>query len=77
MTFHDRDIKKAEREEGLAEGLKQGIQQGLEKGAQQQAIENAKIMIADKMPADKVSLYSGLCIEKVMELQTELNLKEK
>ena len=53
MNLHDRDIKKAAKEEGRNE----------------QAIENAKTMLADELSPEKVSQYSGLPIEKIHELQ--------
>ena len=56
MNLHDRDIKKAAKEEGI----------------QQQAIESAKKMLADNLSLDKVSLYSGLPLEQVKELAAKL-----
>ena len=48
MNLHDRDIKKAAREEGIAEG------------ALQNAIENAKNCLADGDSPEKVSRCIGL-----------------
>ncbi len=56
MNLHDRDIKKAAKEEGI----------------QQQAIESAKKMLADNLSLDKISLYSGLTPEQVKELAAKL-----
>ena len=56
MNLHDRDIKKAAREEG----------------AQQKAIENAKNCLADGDSPEKVSRCIGLPLEKVLELQKSI-----
>ncbi len=45
-----------------------GKKAGLEEGA----INNAKTMILDKLPLEKVSKYSGLSIEEVKKLSAEL-----
>ena len=47
-----------------AEALKVGIQQGKQKKTE----EAAKAMLADKLPTDKVVQYSGLSLDKVLEL---------
>ena len=60
MNLHDRDIKKAAKEEGLAEGI------------QQKAIEDAKRMLIKKYPTDDISEITGLPLEKVLELQKEI-----
>ena len=63
MNLHDRDIKKAAREEGIAEG------------ALQNAIENAKNCLADGDSPEKVSRCIGLPLEKVLELKKEIPVK--
>lgn len=60
-------------DERAAEALQQGIQQGI----QQNAIENARKMIADHLSPEKTSQYTGLPLEKVMELQKDLLVKVK
>ena len=55
-----------------AEALKQGIQQGIQQGAQQNAEETAKRMLQGKLTPDETALYTGLPIEKVLELKAEL-----
>lgn len=55
MNLHDRDIKKIAKEEGRTE----------------KAIETAKTMLSDEVPPQKVTLYTGLTLEKVLELQKE------
>ena len=56
------------RAQGLEEGRTQGLEEGRAKGQQQKALENARTMIADKLPLDKVALYSGLSLEEVKTL---------
>lgn len=56
------------RAQGLEEGRTEGRTQGLAEGQQQKALENARTMIADKLPLDKVALYSGLSLEEVKTL---------
>ena len=57
MNLHDRDIKKAAKEEGIAEG------------AQQKAIEDAINFLREGDSPEKVSRCIGLPLEKVFELQ--------
>ncbi len=48
-------------------------EEAFEKGEQKKAEETAKAMLADKIPTDKVVLYSGLSLDKVLELQKQIN----
>ena len=50
-------------------------EEGILIGAQQQAIENAKTMLADRLSPEKVALYSGLSLEKVLELQKSITIE--
>ena len=60
------------RKDGIAIGIKQGIQQG----AQKQAIETAINMLKNpKYSVDEISEVTGLPVEKVLELQAQLNEK--
>ena len=43
-----------------------------EEGIEQNAEETAKRMLHDKLPTDKISQYSGLPLEKVLELKKEI-----
>ena len=58
-----------------ARKFREGKAEGLLEGAQQNAIENAKRMLQDKLSIDKTSQYSGLSRETVLELQKEINSK--
>lgn len=58
MNLHDRDIKKAAKEEGI----------------QQQAIESAKNLLREGDSPEKVARCIGLPLEKVLELQKEINV---
>ena len=59
MNLHDHDIR----------------YEALQDGKQEQAIESAKTMLADKLSPEKVSLYSGLPLEQVLELQKNIPMK--
>ncbi len=67
MNLHDRDIKKAAREEGIAIGLAEG--------QEKKAIESAKRMLIKKYPTDDISEITGLPLEKVLELKEKLLVK--
>lgn len=57
------------------EKYEEGIEKGIEKGVEQEKVISAKRMLEDGgLPADKIALYSGLALEKVLELQNELQL---
>ena len=50
-----------------AEALKQGIEQG----ALQQAIETAARMLKKNVPVDDIAEYTGLTVEKILELKNQ------
>ena len=54
---------------------KKGREEGVQQGAQQQAIENAKTMLSDELPPEKVSRYSGLPLEQVLELKKQVTVQ--
>ena len=49
-----------------------GKEAGIVEGAQQKAVESAMKMLSDQLSPDKVSLYSGLPLEQVLELQKKI-----
>ena len=51
---------------------KDGYVEGHEAGLDEKAEEVAKKMLHDNLSAEKTSLYSGLSLEKVLELQKEI-----
>ena len=51
------------------------MQAKMEDAALRKAVENAKTMLSDELPPEKVSLYSGLPIEQVLELQKQIAVK--
>ena len=53
-------------------GREQGLQQGLQQGEQKKAAEIAKSMLSDQVSPDKVSFYSGLPLEQVLELKKQI-----
>ena len=54
-----------------AEALQQGIKQGIEQGALQQAIETANRMLRKNVPVDDIAEYTGLTVEKILELKNQ------
>ena len=59
----------------IAVKKEEAFQDGLEAGAHQKAEEAAKTMLADELSPDKVSLYSGLPLEQVLELQKQITVQ--
>ncbi len=55
-------------EERKLEGRAEGRVEGRAEGAIETKIENARKMIADNLPVEKVAEYSGLPLAKVKEL---------
>ena len=57
---------------GMAQGLEKGMAQGLEKGMAQgehnKAMESARQMKADGMPAELITKYTGLAVEDINSL---------
>ena len=51
-----------------AVGIEEGIKKGIEEGSATVKRENAKRMIADNLPLEKVAEYSGLPLSEVIEL---------
>ena len=63
----------AGREKGLEQGLEKGLAQGLEKGISQHAIESAtNLLKMNVLTVDQIAQAEGLPIEKVLELQKEI-----
>ena len=47
----------------------------MEKGAEREKVEFAKRMLVDgNLPEDKIALFSGLGLERVLELKNEFEL---
>ena len=59
MNLHDQDIIRTAKREA----------------AEEKAIENAKTMLSDELPPEKVSLYSGLPLEQVLALQKSITVE--
>ena len=51
------------------------MQAKMEDAALRKAVENAKTMLSDELPPEKVALYSGLPLEQVLELQKQIAVK--
>ena len=57
-----------EKDIAFEEGVRQGLEQGMERGLYEARIENAKAMLADGMEPNLVAKYTGLPLEKILEL---------
>ena len=51
------------------------MQAKMEDAALRKAVENAKTMLSDELPPEKVAFYSGLPLEQVLELQKQIAVK--
>ncbi len=63
MNLHDRDIKKAAREEGIAVGLLQG--------QQEKAIEDARSFYANGASIELIAKSLNMTVERVKEIVSE------
>ena len=54
--------------DGMEKGMQKGMQKGMEKGRRDTSISNARNMLADGLPVEKVAQYTGLAIEDVRSL---------
>ena len=60
-------------EQGLEQGIEQGIEKGIEQGIGQEKIQTALRMLkAGELPVEKISIYSGLTVEQVLNLKNSL-----
>ena len=67
-SLHDHDVRKHGREEGIRIGEKRGKKEGMNENK----IANARNMLEDNLPIEKISQYTGLPMEKIEELATEM-----
>ena len=68
MNIHDSDIRRVAFQEGEAFGIEKGISQG----AEQAKIETAKKFISMGLPFKQIAEGTGLSLEKIAELQKEI-----
>ena len=59
------DVLDTAKDEGRAEGRAEGLAEGLAEGEHNMAIESARKMKADGMPAAVIAKYTGLTIEEI------------
>ena len=60
-------------QQGIEQGIEQGIQKGISEGAEQTKIETARNLLKYGDPIEKISVITGLSLEKVQQLQEEIN----
>ena len=58
---------------GFSQGIAQGVAQGISQGAEQKAVETAKKMLEFGDTKEKISTITGLSLEQVEQLATELS----
>ena len=56
-------------EQGVEQGLKKGLEQGLENG---KLLSAKKMIEAGKLSTEEIVLYSGLSLEQVLALKSEM-----
>ncbi|MGU7962278.1 hypothetical protein ACS6ZU_09450 [Streptococcus suis] len=61
------------REEGREEGLEKGLEKGLERGREEVQITSARNFLRSGFPADVIAENLNLPLERVLQLQNELN----
>ncbi len=67
-SLHDTDV----RLEGIRIGEKRGEKRGKKQGINEAKIASARNMLEDNLPIEKISQYTGLPLEKIEELATDL-----
>ncbi|MGQ7397281.1 hypothetical protein ACTGZU_03410 [Streptococcus suis] len=61
------------REEGREEGLEKGLEKGLERGREEVQITSARNFLRSGFPADAIAENLNLPLDRVLQLQSELN----
>ena len=56
------------KKEGKEEGIKEGIKEGIEKGERIKVLETARNLLHMGIPADKISLATGLAEDEIANL---------
>ena len=81
VKLHEWEMKEKAKKEGYEEGFESGrekgiqvgIQQGISEGSEQTKIETARNLLKYGDPIEKISVITGLSLEKVQQLQEEIN----
>ena len=59
-------------QQGIQQGIERGIQKGISEGAEQKAIETARNLLKYGDPIEKISVITGLSLDKVQQLQEDI-----
>ena len=59
-------------QQGIEQGIERGIQKGISEGAEQTKIETAKNLLKYGDPIEKISVITGLSLDKVQQLQEHI-----
>ena len=73
MNLREYDLRRMGREEGISIGEKQGIAIGEERGIEKANLDNARNMLEDNVAVERIARYTGLPLETVRKLKTELS----
>ncbi|MGP1503805.1 MAG: Rpn family recombination-promoting nuclease/putative transposase, partial [Treponema sp.] len=73
MNLREYDLRRIGREEGIAIGEKRGILTGIETNK----LDNARNMLKDNVPVERIARYTGLPLETVRKLKVELSAAQE
>ena len=73
MNLREYDLRRIGREESIAIGEKRGILTGIETNK----LDNARNMLADNVPVERIARYTGLPLETVRKLKVELSAAQE
>ena len=68
MNLREYDLRRMGREEGLQTGIAIGEKRGIETTK----LDNARNMLADNVAVERIARYTGLSLETVHKLKSEL-----
>ena len=58
--------------EGIVEGISEGIAKGISEGISEGKIDTIKNMLADDLPLEKISQYTGFSISEIEKIKNQL-----
>jgi len=62
MTIAEQ-LKREGRKEGFKQGIEKGLEKGVEKGAEEKAVLIAKNMLAENLPLNLITKFTGIPVE--------------
>ena len=73
MNLREYDLRRMGREEGLQTGIAIGEERGILTGIEKANLDNARNMLTDNVEVERIARYTGLPLETVRKLKTELS----